>query len=244
MTDSAHEARDYEPQTAGQTLLRVEGLKRTFGRGSGAAVVLQGVNLSIARGRLVALKGRSGSGKTTLLNLLGALDQPTEGTVDFDGVVLSGLSDKARGDIRRTQMGLIFQSFALFPLMSAYENVEFAMRIAGVPASARKEAALQALDYVGLKPRMHHRPFEMSGGEQQRTAIARAIAHKPKLLLADEPTAELDSRTGLHILSVLRDLVREEGMTVVMTTHDPAIMEIVDEVYELEDGTIVEASKL
>jgi putative ABC transport system ATP-binding protein len=136
-------------------------------------------------------------------------------------------------------MGLIFQSFALIPLMSAYENVEFVLRIAGVPAHERKSAAIQALDHVGLKPRMHHRPFEMSGGEQQRTAIARAIAHKPKLILADEPTAELDSRTGLHIIKVFRDLVEQSGITIALTTHDPAIMEIVDQVYELEDGQIV-----
>lgn len=241
MREFAGETSSMQP---GEELLRVAGVKRTFGRGPKAAVVLQGVHLSIAPGRLVALKGRSGSGKTTLLNLIGGLDLPTEGTITFGGDVLSELSDKQRGDKRRTQMGLIFQSFALFPLMSAYENVEFAMRIAGVPSNRRKEAALQALDYVGLKPRMHHRPFEMSGGEQQRTAIARAIAHKPRLLLADEPTAELDSRTGLHILSVLRSLVSEEGMTIIMTTHDPAIMEIVDEVYELEDGIIVEASSI
>ncbi|GGG73479.1 ABC transporter ATP-binding protein [Paenibacillus radicis (ex Gao et al. 2016)] len=233
------------PQEEGtDALLRVSGLKRTFGRGAAATTVLQGVDLSIKAGKLIALKGRSGSGKTTLLNLLAALDLPTEGSVRFDGQALNELSDKARGEVRRRRMGLIFQSFALFPLMSAYENVEFAMRIAGVPASGRKDAAEQALDFVGLKPRMHHRPFEMSGGEQQRTAIARAIAHKPKLLLADEPTAELDSRTGLHILSVLRGLVKEAGMTVIMTTHDPAIMEVVDEVYELEDGIIVQAAKL
>lgn len=231
-------------QESPHALLQAIDLKRTFGRGTAAATVLQGVNLSIPEGRLIALKGRSGSGKTTLLNLLAALDQPTEGSVRFEGQALNGLPDKARGEVRRKRMGLIFQSFALFPLMSAYENVEFAMRIAGVPANGRKEAAIEALDYVGLKPRMHHRPFELSGGEQQRTAIARAIAHKPKLLLADEPTAELDSRTGLHILSVLRGLVKEAGMTIIMTTHDPAIMEVVDEVYELEDGIIVEAAKV
>lgn len=136
-------------------------------------------------------------------------------------------------------MGLIFQSFALIPLMSAYENVEFLLRVAGMSASERKQAAVKALEQVGLKQRMHHRPFELSGGEQQRTAIARAIAHKPKLLLADEPTAELDSRTGLQIVKVFRSLVEEAGMTIIMTTHDPAIMEIVDQVYELEDGRIV-----
>lgn len=213
-------------------------LKRTFGRGTNTISVLKGIELSIPMGRLIALKGRSGSGKTTLINLLSALDRPTEGRIMFNGHELTALTNKERDHIRRKEMGLIFQSFALIPLMSAYENVEFVLRVAGVPAGRRKEAAVHALEKVGLKARMHHRPFEMSGGEQQRTAIARAIAHKPKLLLADEPTAELDSRTGLQIMKVFRDLVETAGMTIIMTTHDPAIMEIVDHVYELEDGRI------
>lgn len=221
------------------SIIRAEGLARTFGRGSGAVKVLKGVHLTIPEGNLIALKGRSGSGKTTLINLLGALDRPTEGSLTFDGEELTAMSDRRRDEVRRTKMGLIFQSFALFPLMSAYENVEFVLRISGYPARDRKEAAERALEQVGLKPRMHHRPFELSGGEQQRTAIARAIAHKPKLLLADEPTAELDSKTGLHIIKLFRDLVTQSGISIVLTTHDPAIMEIVDQVYELEDGQIV-----
>ncbi|MCD9025887.1 ABC transporter ATP-binding protein [Cohnella silvisoli] len=220
-------------------IIHAKGIKRVFGKGSGAVTVLKGVDIHLPAGKLVAFKGRSGSGKTTLINLLSALDRPTEGTISFDGRDLTTMSDSQRDIVRRTEMGLIFQSFALIPLMSAYENVEFVLRIAGVPANERKAAAVQALDHVGLKPRMHHRPFEMSGGEQQRTAIARAIAHKPKLILADEPTAELDSRTGLHIIKVFRDLVEQSGITIVLTTHDPAIMEIVDQVYELEDGQIV-----
>jgi putative ABC transport system ATP-binding protein len=220
-------------------MIEASGVKRTFGRGQGEVTVLKGVDIKIPPGKLIAFKGRSGSGKTTLINLLGALDRPSEGSIQFAGRDVTQLSDRERDEIRRTEMGLIFQSFALIPLMSAYENVEFVLRIADYPANQRKEAAIHALDQVGLKPRMHHRPFEMSGGEQQRTAIARAIAHRPKLLLADEPTAELDSRTGLHIIKVFRDLVQKQGMTVVITTHDPAIMEIVDHVYELEDGQIV-----
>ncbi|MBP1975008.1 putative ABC transport system ATP-binding protein [Cohnella thailandensis] len=224
------------------SIIRAQGLVRTFGRGSGSVTVLKGVDLEISAGRLIALKGRSGSGKTTLINLLGALDRPTEGKLEFDGSDLTSLTDRERDRIRRTKMGLIFQSFALFPLMSAYENVEFVLRVGDYPAKERKEAAVFALEQVGLKARMHHRPFELSGGEQQRTAIARAIAHKPKLLLADEPTAELDSKTGLHIIKLFRDLVTMHGISVVLTTHDPAIMEIVDQVYELEDGQIA-ASK-
>jgi len=224
---------------ASEAIIQASAIKRSFGRGSGAVTVLKGVNLSIPRGKLVAFKGRSGSGKTTLINLLSALDRPSEGTITFDGRDLTKMSGGERDMLRRKEMGLIFQSFALIPLMSAYENVEFLLRVAGIPASERKNAAVKALEQVGLKPRMHHRPFELSGGEQQRTAIARAIAHKPKLLLADEPTAELDSRTGLQIVKVFRHLVEEAGMTIIMTTHDPAIMEIVDQVYELEDGQIV-----
>ena len=219
-------------------LIEASGIKRIFGRGQGAVTVLKGVDIAVPAGRLVAFKGRSGSGKTTLINLLGALDRPSEGSITFDGKDLTKLTDRERDEIRRTRMGLVFQSFALLPLMSAYENVEFILRVAGYPSKDRKAAAETALARVGLKARMHHRPFEMSGGEQQRTAIARAIAHKPSLLLADEPTAELDSRTGLQIMKVFRDLVLQ-GMTVILTTHDPAIMEIVDHVYELEDGQIV-----
>ena len=222
-----------------ENIVQARGLTRTFGRGTGTVQVLKGVDLTVPAGRLIALKGRSGSGKTTLINLLGGLDIPTEGSLLFDGSDLTSLSVRERDKVRRTKMGLVFQSFALFPLMSAFENVEFALRISGFPSKGRKEAAQLALEQVGLKARMHHRPFELSGGEQQRTAIARAIAHKPKLLLADEPTAELDSRTGLQIIKLFRDLVAQFGISVILTTHDPAIMEIVDQVYELEDGHIV-----
>lgn len=213
---------------------------RTFGRGSSAVHALKGADLSVPPGRLVALKGRSGSGKTTLINMLGALDRPTEGAVYFMGREISGLAEKERNELRRKHIGLIFQSFALVPLMSAYENVEFGMRIAGVEAKQFKEKAEEALEYVGLKARMRHRPYELSGGEQQRVAIARAIAHSPKLILADEPTAELDSRMGLQVMKLFKDLVQKQGVTIIMTTHDPAIMEIVDQVYALEDGKIVD----
>ncbi|MDF2836460.1 MAG: transporter ATP-binding protein, partial [Paenibacillus sp.] len=215
------------------------GITKSFGRGSGAVHVLNGVDIAIPAGSLIAFKGRSGSGKTTLINLLSALDRPDGGRVMFEGNDLTAMSDQERDGIRRTRMGLIFQSFALLPLMSAYENVEFVLRVSGFPAQERKAAAEGALEQVGLRSRMSHRPFELSGGEQQRTAIARAIAHKPRLLLADEPTAELDSRTGLQIMKIFRELVEQAGMTIIMTTHDPAIMEIVDHVYELEDGRIV-----
>ncbi len=211
-----------------------------FGKGASAVHALKGADLSVPSGRLVALKGRSGSGKTTLINMLGALDRPTEGAIYFMGREISGLSEHERNEVRRRQMGLIFQSFALVPLMSAYENVEFGLRIAGISASDYKHRAEEVLDFVGLKKRMKHRPFELSGGEQQRVAIARALAHRPKLILADEPTAELDSKMGLQIMKLFKDLVQREGITIIMTTHDPAIMEIVDQVYALEDGQIVD----
>ncbi|MDF2721503.1 MAG: transporter ATP-binding protein [Paenibacillus sp.] len=230
----------YDPSRDSEPIIKAVGIKRVFGRGSGAVHALKGANLSIPYGRLVALKGRSGSGKTTLINLLGALDVPTEGAIYFCGQEITSLGEKKRNSLRRSQMGFIFQSFALMPLMSAYENVEFGLRIAGVPTRKHRELAEWALENVGLKSRMNHRPFELSGGEQQRTAIARAIAHRPKLLLADEPTAELDSKMGLQIIKIFKDLVQQEGMTIVITTHDPAIMEIVDQVYALEDGQIVD----
>ncbi|QGQ97349.1 ABC transporter ATP-binding protein [Paenibacillus psychroresistens] len=221
-------------------LIKATHVTRSFGHGPGAVSVLKGVNLSVPSGSFIAFRGRSGSGKTTLINLLGALDKPTEGSILFAGQEITKYSDRERDELRRTKFGLIFQSSALLPMMSAYENVDFTLRIAGISKQDRDIAVLRALEHVGLKSRMHHRPFEMSGGEQQRTAIARAIAHNPTLLLADEPTAELDSRTGLQIMKVFRDLVRLEGMTVILTTHDPTMMDLVDQVYELEDGQFVE----
>jgi putative ABC transport system ATP-binding protein len=220
-------------------MIRARGVKRVFGRGSGAVHALKGVDLSVESGRLVALRGRSGSGKTTLINLLGTLDRPSEGSIALDGEEMTALPDRKLDELRRKHIGLIFQSYALVAYMSGLENVEFGLRLSGMPAKESRAAAERALTLVGLKKRMSHRPFELSGGEQQRVAIARAIAHRPKLVLADEPTAELDSKTGLQIVGLFRELVEREGLTIVMTTHDPAMMEIVDQVYALEDGVIV-----
>jgi len=222
-----------------EPIIMARGISRTFGKGSGTVHALKGANLTVAQGQLVAFRGRSGSGKTTLINILSALDQPTEGTVYLNGMEFSAISEKKRTELRRSHIGLVFQSFGLIPLMSAYENVELILRLSGIHRSQHRKLTEEALEFVGLKERMNHRPFEMSGGEQQRVAIARAIAHKPDLLLADEPTAELDSRMGLKIMKIFRDLVKNEGFTVIMTTHDPEIMKIVDQVYTLEDGIIV-----
>lgn len=221
-----------------EPLLQAIGIKRVFGRGNAAVTALADVHLTIPAGAMVALKGRSGSGKTTLLNILSALDEPTEGQVLLRGREITGLSSAERSALRRKQFGLVFQSFGLIPLMSAYENVEFGLRIAGAPKRGNREAAERALARVGMKERMKHRPMELSGGEQQRVAIARAIAHEPGLLIADEPTAELDSKMGLQVMRVFRDLVNHAGMTIILTTHDPGIMELVDHVIALEDGRI------
>lgn len=226
----------------GRVILRAEGIRRVFGTGSGAVTALDGIDLTIRQGTVTALVGRSGSGKTTLLNILCALDEPTEGRVLWDGEDLTAMPERRKNALRRREIGLVFQSFGLMPLMSAYENVEFGLRVAGVRAG--RERVERALEWVGMKERMKHRPPELSGGEQQRVAIARAIAHEPRLLIADEPTAELDSRMGLQIIRVFRDLVKRLGTTVVLTTHDPGIMELVDQVIALEDGKIVEHAEL
>ena len=227
---------------AGRMILRAEGIRKVFGSGSGAVTALDGVDLEIRQGTITALIGRSGSGKTTLLNILCALDEPTAGKVWWDGRDLTAMPARQKNALRRREIGLVFQSFGLMPLMSAYENVEFGLRVAGIRGDSERVG--RALERVGMKERMKHRPPELSGGEQQRVAIARAIAHEPRLLVADEPTAELDSRMGLQIIRVFRDLVQRLGMTVVLTTHDPGIMALVDQVIALEDGRIVEHAEI
>lgn len=220
-------------------ILRADNVKRVFGSGDAAVHVLKGVDLKVPRNRLVALKGRSGSGKTTLLNILGALDRPSAGEVYFENEEIAYLPERRRDDLRRCRMGFVFQAFALVPLMSAMENVEFGLRIAGVPQKEWKNRTEEALELVGLTKRAKHRPFEMSGGEQQRCAIARAIAHQPKIIFADEPTGELDSRMAMQVMNVFRELVEQKNLTILMTTHDPAIIGVVDHVYELEDGQVI-----
>ncbi|ALS28992.1 macrolide ABC transporter ATP-binding protein [Paenibacillus sp. 32O-W] len=233
MTMTAHEDAGSVP------MVKAERVTRVFGRGAGAVQALKGVDLEVPARSMVALRGRSGSGKTTLINLIGALDQPTDGNILFQGDVISSWDEKRRSALRRKRIGLVFQSFGLMPLMSAVENVEFGLRIAGVPASEVRARAREALEQVGMGGRMKHRPGELSGGEQQRVAIARAIAHRPVLLLADEPTAELDSKTGLQVIGLFRQLVQRLNMTVILTTHDPNVMEIMDRTFTLEDGRIV-----
>lgn len=223
-------------------LLKAENVSRQFIIGDGSTVnALTGINLEVNSGQLVCLRGRSGSGKTTLINILGALDRPSGGNVYFEEKDITGLSPSECDKLRRYKMAFVFQSVALISTMTAYENVEFALRLAGVPLSERSARAKECLTRVGLEKRMYHRPGELSGGEQQRVAIARAVCHKPKIVFADEPTAALDTPTGLAVLKLFRNLVKDGDLTIVMTTHDPAMMELADVVYSLEDGVISSA---
>jgi putative ABC transport system ATP-binding protein len=216
-------------------IFRTIDLCRHFKSGQELVRVLDYLNIRIADRTLTMLKGRSGSGKTTLINLLGALDYPTAGRVLFRGQDLTALSEKHRDELRRFQMGFVFQSIALISSMTAYENVEFGLRVAGTPVRQRRLRVEEALEMVGMEKRMRHLTHELSGGEQQRVAIARAIAHKPSVIFADEPTAELDTVNGLKVVNLFRSLVRTEGLTVIMTTHDPNLVELSDQVISLDD---------
>jgi putative ABC transport system ATP-binding protein len=229
-----------EAEAAAEPLLSVRGVERSFDTGSAKLRVLKGIDLDVYPRQLIMLRGRSGSGKTTLMNLMGGLDTPSQGTIHFRGRPLHAWNDDRRTEVRRRDIGFIFQAYALMPLLSAYENVELSLRMAGVPRAEWKERVSSCLELVGLGKRMHHRPFELSGGEQQRVAIAKAIAHRPSLLLADEPTAELDSQMAAQIMTVFREIVARENVTICMTTHDPTIMEVADHVYEMVDGVFVE----
>ena len=220
-----------------QNIIETKNVTRCFKTGSGGIWALKGVDVEIPAGRLTILKGRSGSGKTTLLNILGALDQPTDGQVLYEGEDIAKFDEKKASALRRKQIGFVFQSVALIPMMNAFENVEYALRLSGYVGD-REARAMECLKLVGLSQRMQHLPGELSGGEQQRVAIARAIAHKPKILFADEPTAELDTLTGLQVVKIFKELTEKEGVTVVMTTHDVGLMELGDKVYALEDGEV------
>lgn len=219
--------------------MQAEAVTRVYGSGRTRVEALRGVSLGVDRGEVVALRGRSGSGKTTLLNLLGGLDRPTSGRVILAGRELSRLPEAELTRVRRREIGFVFQSFALHPLLSALENVELPLRFAGLARRERRERAVRWLEYVGLASRMHHRPYELSGGEQQRVGVARALALEPALLLADEPTGELDSATGARILELLCQVAREHGVAVCMTSHDPGISAYADRVYTLADGWII-----
>jgi ABC-type lipoprotein export system ATPase subunit len=221
-----------------EMIISVRKASRVYRVGANEVHALRDLSLDMPKGILGALKGRSGSGKTTLLNLIGGLDQPTSGEVFLFGQPLSQLSTDQVTELRRKRIGFIFQSFAIIPTFSALENVELILRIAGIQQE-RSQRAMRCLEIVGLGHWANHRPWELSGGQQQRVAIARALATHPDLILADEPTGELDSATGRQILTLLRYIVEKEGITALVATHDPVIEEYAHIVYELGDGQLM-----
>lgn len=223
-----------------EAIIQTTDVNREYISGNEVVHALRNMSITIPTGELTIIRGRSGSGKTTLMNIMGALDKPNSGDVLFMGNNLMKLSEIECDNLRRLNMGFIFQSVALVGQMSAYENVEFALRLAGTQARNRKERVEECLTFVGLAKRMHHRPQELSGGEQQRVAIARALAHHPKVIFADEPTADLDTLMALRIVMLFKDIVVKQGVTIIMTTHDPNMIEFGDNVYTLEDGIVVD----
>jgi putative ABC transport system ATP-binding protein len=223
-------------------MVETRGLSREFRVGSVVVHALQDADLRVARGELVAVRGRSGSGKTTLLSLIGGLDRPTAGEAFVDGDSVGEMGPEALVELRRRRIGFIFQAFGLLSILSAAENVEVPLRLVGAERGAREDRVRVLLELVGLGDRAAHRPHELSGGEQQRVAIARALANRPDLLLADEPTGQLDSHTGRAIMSLLRAVVRSEGVTALIATHDPMLIDLADRVVELRDGRIVDGA--
>jgi putative ABC transport system ATP-binding protein len=201
-------------------------------------VAVDHVSLDIASGEFVAVVGRSGSGKTTLLNLLAGLDRPDSGTVRLGDVEVSALSERELVDFRRRRVGVVFQSFGLVPILTAAENVGVPLRLLRTPPAQRDRRVAELLDRVGLAAHVKQRPYELSGGQQQRVAIARALANRPDLLVADEPTGQLDSHTGRDVMNLLRSLVHDEGLTAVVATHDPVLVALADEVLQLSDGRL------
>ena len=222
---------------------KVENVTRTYKIGTVETQALRGVNLSVQSGEFTALVGPSGSGKTTLLQLIGCLDQPTSGKVYINGKDVSQLNRNQRADMRRGTLGFIFQFFALIPTLTAYENVEMPMLLVGKSASERRERVMKLLEAVDLADRAHHRPDQMSGGEQQRVAIARALSTQPAIILADEPTANLDTPNGKQIMEIMTRLNQETGVTFVFATHDPRVIQYARRVVTLRDGLIVESTE-
>ena len=220
-------------------LVKVEDVEKVYKLGEIMVPALKKVNMNLEPGEFVAVMGPSGSGKTTLLNLIGALDKPTRGKIYVDGKDLTTMREKELTTLRRRTIGYIFQFYNLIPVLSAFENVELPMLIAGAPWKERETRALQLLKDVGLADRADHRPDELSGGEQQRVAIVRALANKPSIVLADEPTGDLDTKTGAEVMHTLRNLSKSEGATVVIVTHDPIVADLANRVFNMRDGEIV-----
>ena len=215
------------------------GVSRDFKVGGGVVHALRGIDIRLEPGECVALRGRSGSGKTTLLNILTGIDHPTHGQVSILGRDLARMNETARAILRREQVGMLFQNAHLFPLLTAQENVEIPLRLARTDSRRRRERALAALELVGLGARAQHRGLELSGGEQQRVALARALAHRPRFVVADEPTGNLDSMTGREIAALLRGIAHEQGIGMLVATHDNAVVSIADRVVTISDGKLV-----
>ncbi len=227
-----------EPRPDGALVIEGIGLARDYRFGGSTVQALRGVDLAASRGELLAVRGRSGSGKTTLLNLLGGLDRPTRGRVLLDGREISAMSETELLEVRRRHVSFIFQTFGLVPYLSAAENVEIPLRLLRAEPGERDQRVLELLELVGLAGRARHRPMELSGGEQQRVAIARALAGNPRVLLADEPTGQLDSETGHRVMELLRSVMRQRDLTAIVATHDPRILDVADRVVELRDGLL------
>ncbi|MFD6337670.1 ABC transporter ATP-binding protein [Streptomyces sp. NPDC060131] len=227
-------------ERSGGPMVRAEDLHRSYGTGPAAVHALRGASLDVARGELVALKGRSGAGKTTLLNLVGGLDSPDRGRVVIDGTDLATLGENGLLELRRDRIGFIFQSFGLIPILSAAENVGVPLRLRKADPREREERVALLLSLVGLSDHAAQRPGELSGGQQQRVSIARALANRPALLIADEPTGQLDAQTGLAVMELLRTVVHSEGVAALVATHDPQLLDLADRVVELSDGEITE----
>jgi putative ABC transport system ATP-binding protein len=222
----------------------VEKVEKVYKLGEIPVQALFDVSFELSKGEFVAIMGPSGSGKTTLLNLIGVLDKPTKGKIYIDGKDITTLKDRELTKLRRNTVGYIFQFYNLIPVLSAFENVELPMLISGMPKEEREERAHLLLEKVGLAGREHHRPDELSGGEQQRVAIVRALANKPSVVLADEPTGDLDSKTGKDVMQALRDLSRKEGATVIVVTHDSMVANLASRVFEMRDGQIIRVHKV
>lgn len=227
-----------------QIVVELVDVTKTYRLGEVDVQALRGVNMKVNKGDIVAIMGPSGSGKSTILNLVGALDRPTSGKVIIAGKNISRMSENKLGEIRRDSIGYIFQFYNLIPVLTAYENVELPMLIAGVGKEKRSARARELLELVGLADRARHRPDELSGGEQQRVAVARALSKKPPLVLADEPTGDLDSKSGMQVMTILRDLSKKELSTVVLVTHDHQMASLADRILEIRDGRIVKETEL
>lgn len=223
---------------ANDPVISARGLTRVFGSGSASVVAVNHVSLDVIRGETLAFMGRSGSGKTTLLNLLSGLDQPTSGQVLFQGNDLASFNESGLVELRRHKISFIFQSFGLMPLLSAQENVELPLHLSGLGWRERRRRAQEALDLVGLRSRARHRPYELSGGEQQRASIARALVTGAEVMFADEPTGELDTTTASTIAAILQDISAKQGTTVLIATHDPALASVANRTLELVDGAL------